>query len=580
MSSNKYDSEFERLSKSLDDDERKSLLYKLKKDKNEPQFDENLDIDIKENSYQKHIKIAKNMYHSYSFLAKLLVWITSFFLGKKKEEVVLDRMFEDIKRQIISINGAIVNFKASCLTNDFEEMIIKLSESCDLCMPMIDKYFSDPLYYNKIVSNLIEEYFEDDIKSQLINLEPKSFDTSNELIDKEVYLNEKEKRLSLFFNKISYTSFNKLNDTFINLELFVRLVSFDYKTLLYEFSNNKISISNNKYGIKFSIIADLLEKLYFIINSINFTYNDINIIENLVKVNKLDDDILAGNIEVNEYINTINKILNQVEYIKAKVPFKFIFQYFKKDILYKPQSISIKLDLIQAYKDYKRQMISNLWEDHYNTLKEINQRKMVNQLIKDYNYDSLLYFNLELKNNVDKHSHVKLAFVKKLNLIYAFIEKIYKREIEKIINKIILEGDFLRDSARNTLTSSYYILYKSIDLIKTFDEKLNTDSDYGRKINTFIKIAANEVDYAQTLQNTIIDINEDAHDLIEELYTALWNLNNTVSSFIKNNEFDTSIISNLVDIKIVGYANIITVIMKIIKQFNLFFKVYDLLDDY
>jgi len=61
-------------------------------------------------------------------------------------------------------------------------------------------------------------------------------------------------------------------------------------------------------------------------------------------------------------------------------------------------------------------------------------------LFKNYDFNTLDFFNPDLKNKIDMHSHIKLKNVKKLNILTHFIEKVYKPEIEKVINKLLIDG--------------------------------------------------------------------------------------------------------------------------------------------
>ena len=80
----------------------------------------------------------------------------------------------------------------------------------------------------------------------------------------------------------------RLRIFFTNFELIILLIIFDYKSLLINFvdnvnerlDENKI---DNKRGVYFYNVEELLERFYILIESINFDYDGIKLIDNMVE---------------------------------------------------------------------------------------------------------------------------------------------------------------------------------------------------------------------------------------------------------------------------------------------------------
>ncbi|MCK4796148.1 MAG: hypothetical protein KAT05_02135, partial [Spirochaetes bacterium] len=570
-----------RLSKNLDEEERYALLMKIKKEKETDKA--SVSNNKKKNAIQRQFKLARNEYEKSSFLTKIIILIMSIFEAKKKEEVILDRMFKEIKKEIQTKFNNIIDFKTNTLTNDFAKEILNLADACKTVFLVIDRYFGDPLYYYGFLSSILEKNFSNELKSMLEDINPRNFEIKFDYVDKEEFFMEKEKRLKKFFQHIELATYNNITSNFLNFEIIIRLIRFDYNALLYYFFKDDTSINkSNMQGTKFSIIDNLLEKLYTLINSILFDYNNIIFIEEMNEYNKQFpiSGIQTDNTFSEKEIKLIKNIFEVITNFKTKVPLRQIFQYFKKDLLYKPASLNIKINFIALYKDYKKNKINIEWENYYNKIKEINLTKLIQGLFKNYDYNTLNYFTLELKQNVDAHSYLKLKSVKKLNILTQFIEKIYKNNIEKIINRILIDGNFIKDSYRNNLSSSYYLLYNSSERIREFDKSLNPERDIGKKISTFIKISSKESEYTQTLQNTIIDVNDTSAEIIDEIFNALWNVKDLFINILNNTDADNLIVQNIHRIKVPGCINPIEVITKNTKSFDIFFKIFKYTEDY
>ena len=387
----KYDSEFERLSKNLNEEERKELLEKIQREKknyNEEEYKQGK----KESDYQRQLKIAINTYNGFSLFTKFIIWLKTIFYGKKKEEVVLDRMFNEIKKEIQYINNNIIDFKTNSFTNNFVEEILNLAEVCNNCLPVIDGYFDDTMYYQSFICEIIEDSFTEELKNLLDNINPEKFEIKSNIIEEDEFNNEKEKRIRKFFNQLSLTSFNKLNSMFENFEVIIKLITFNFKALLFDLNEKYETESSStvKYGAKYSAVGELLEKLYIILNSIDFNYEDINFIDRMIDysnknpVNKNIEDVNL----INKISELMRRVFHKIESIRIKIPFKLIFQYFKRDLLYKPSELNLSLDSIQIYKNYKRNIFNSQWEEYYSKIRDRNQEKLLNDLFKDYKFDN------------------------------------------------------------------------------------------------------------------------------------------------------------------------------------------------
>ncbi|MBN2544796.1 MAG: hypothetical protein JXB50_03300 [Spirochaetes bacterium] len=585
----KNSSQFDLLSKHLDEEERKQLLHKIKKEKNnnlivEEDYSDNLSQSKTASVYEKQIRIAQNVYDNESLLVKIIIWIVSIFTGKKKEDVVLNKLFKELKKDIIIINDGIINFESDILTNFFINEINNLYDACNLVLPVIDKFFNDTIFYNSFLSFIFEKNFDDNLRNLINELNPENYNIDSSKIDKELYLDEKKKRINNFFKHLSLFPISGLNQKFVNFETFIRFVTFDFRTLIYYFmQDNNIDASQIKYGVKFSVVETLLEKLFIILNSINFNYNDIDFIEEMIEYSHLKSEEKIGNAELyfSEIdINNIKLIFDAIDNFYEKVPLLKIFQYFKKNLLYKPQTLNLKLNFLSTYKHHKRNKIDSDWEKYYEKLLDKNQTRLIKELFGEYNFHTLEHFSLKLMETINRNSHVKLKSVKKLNILTQFIEKIYKTEIEKIINKILIDGSFFKENYRNNLSSSYYILYNCKERIKEFDKDFDLDNDVGRKLMTYLRITTPDVDYTKTLQNTIIGINESSDELIKEIIQALNYINDFLANLLEPAKKENVILLDFENIKIPGFFNSHQAVTKIKKYFDLFFKIFKGIEDF
>ncbi len=576
----KFDSEFERLARTLEPDERKALLDKIRKLKQIQSI--KIPELKKENVVKRQFNYAKTLIRKSNFFTRLIIVIISFFSNKKREEVVLTWMFNDIRKEIILKYGNLVDFKNGVLSRHFAEEILNLAEICNDLIPIINVYFKDEMYYYDFISSVLEKNFSSELTLSLDRLNPETFEIKSDFIELAEYLNEKDKRLKDFFHKLSFHSFANFERLFSRFELIIIFVNFDFKGLLYDFiKEDQMSGNVSKEGIHFFIVENLLEKLFMLLEAIDFDYDKVILIEDMQEFSKqqnLTYDSESG--FSRKDIEKIKILFQTISNFKKTVPLKLIFQYFKNDILFSPMPLRIKIDVMNLYKEYKRRIINKEWTIYFDRIGELNLKKTLDLIFPDYNFNTLEFFNQELSDLINKRSPFKIKNIKRLNLILYFLETKYKTEIEKIVNKVLLSGNFTKDTIRSNLASTYYLLHNFPQRLRSFDDNFETDKEYGRKITNYLKVNAGEIDYTRTLRNTIIDINEVSSQLVEEVFNGLWaihELSNNLADFYNARNV---LVLNFNEIKIPGYFSPTEAIKKVKEVIDLFFKVYNQIGEY
>lgn len=576
----KYESEFERLARTLEPEERKSLLDKIRKLKEIQKIQ--IPEERKENITQKQFNYAKNIIRKSNFITKIIIWFTSFFSSKKKEEVVLSWMINDIRKEISNKYNNIVDFKNGVLTKYFAEEILNIAEICNDLLPVINLNFKDEIYYYDFLSWLIEKNFNTELKLSLERLNPETFDVKSDYIEIEQYFNERDKRFKDFFQKLTYYSFNNYERFYSRFELIIILINFDFKSLLYDFIKaDQDKEDTGKEGIHFFIVENLLEKLYVLLEAIDFDYKNIIFIEDMLEFNnqQVQNVGLEGSFSGKD-IEKIKMLFSSINNFKKAIPLKLIFQYFKNDILYDPVPLRVRIDVISLYKEYKRKIITKEWLLYFDKIGEMNLKKTLDLLFPDYNFNTLDFFNLEFSEVINQKAPLKIKNVKKLNILMYFLETKYRSEIEKIVNKILINGNFTKDNTRSSLASTYYLLHNYPERIRNFDNNFDLNKDFGRKLSSYTRSTTTEIEYSRTLRNTILEINDTTNQLVEDVFNALWNINELATNLADYYNAKSVLVLNFLEIKISGYFNSIQAIKNVKEILEIFFKVYNKISDY
>jgi hypothetical protein len=579
-------SNLSKIVKDLSDEERLLLLNKLNK------LNSNSDEIVEESDKQEtkkgeavkdQISYASSIYDKGGVLYKILITLFSIFSGRSKEEVVINNELDDVKNKIRSINLDLIDFERRRINFGFIKEIIGLIKRIKDIEPVFDMFFIDTFYYYGFIGSLIENNFNDKCKQNLAGLSPDTLDSKSDYLDKAVFISEKEKRLKKFFSQIDVVFFEKIITQFNRLEILIKLIKFNYYDILKSFYLLDIDepVNQNNYA-DFANFEPLLEKLYRILNSINFSYADIGFINEMTRYCITNPSIGKNGEQIfftEEDITKITLVFEKVKEVKERIPFKMIFQYFETNLLYKPKMLRVSLDYLNIYKEYKKTFVDKLWEDHYHKVRFDNLNRLIKDLFKIYDYNTFSFFTLSLKEKVDKHSSFDLKNVRMLNVIAEFIRSIYKPKVEAIINRCLVEGIFKRDVTKSIVSTAYYTLNASVEKLKDFDLRFNEEQENGKKIYMTLKRVVTDVNFKAGLMNIIAEVNEESNKMVYELHDAIV----TIHDFLKNLmsiENPVNIpITNLEKIRIIGFPNPFVAIEKANSYFNLLSRIYKLVEE-
>lgn len=573
-------SEFLKLSKELNDEERKNLLSKIGNLKTNSKENENSSERVQEEK-KSQIVYANTIYQSGGLLYKIAIIIMSLFSGNKKEDVIIDNELNNIKKHLRLNHSSLIDFNENRLTHNFIKEIQQLARLAYQLKEVINKYFGDDFYFTSFLSGIAEEMFSDKIKTNLSELYPDTITNPQELADKTKFFQEKEKRLKIFLIQLDVMIFENINLQINKFDIINKLINFDYKDLLSSFL--LLDVNEQPKSTNFCKFeqADLsLQRLYKLLYSINFNVSDIIFLNDMLEYSQINPVNHAGDIRYNEEtIRDADKLIEYAKLLKEKIPFKEIFQYFYKDILFKIKPIRPNLNFTDIYKEYKKTIVDKLWSQYYVELRKENLDIFINNLINGYEFTSFSNFSKNLKRELEKHSPNKIVNFYTLSILYEFLISIYKIKIEIIINKILVEGIFKKDSVRANLSVSYYTLNGFSEKLREFDQKLNPDKDYGKKIYNTIKRVIADPSFKSPIINIINEINEESYKLKQEILDSFKIVFNFISSLLDATDTAANPLTNFDKIKIPGHPNSFIAVEKSMELFKKFYQIYNLIEE-
>jgi len=573
-------SEFFKLSKELNDEERKRLLSKIGNLKTDSKENEVSSEKVQEEK-KSQIVYANTVYQSGGILYRIIIMIISLFSGRKKEDVIIDNELNNIKKYLRLNYSSLIDFKENRLTHNFIKEIQQLAKLAYKIKEVVNKYFGDDFYFTSFLSVIAEEMFSDKIKTNLFELHPETIANPQELSDKTNFFQEKEKRLKKFMIQLDVVIFENINLQINKFDIINKLINFDYKDLLSSFLLLDVNEQPKSANFcKFEQIDLSLQRLYKLLYSINFSVSDIIFLNDMLEYCQINPINYPKEAQYNEEtIKDFDKLIEYAKLLKEKIPFKEIFQYFYKDILYKIKPIRPNLNFTDVYKEYKKTIVDKLWSQHYVELRKKNLDLFINNLMNGYDFNSFSNFNKNLKLELERHGPNKIVNFYTLSIFYEFLVSIYKIKIEIIINKILIEGIFKKDNVRANLFVSYYTLNGFPEKLREFDQKLNPEKDYGKKIQNTIKRVMADPSFKTPIIGIINEINDESYKLKQEIADSFKTVFNFISSLVDATEPAANPLTNFDKIKIPGHPNSFIAVEKSVELFKKFYQIYNLIEE-
>ncbi|HQJ05617.1 MAG TPA: DUF5312 family protein, partial [Spirochaetota bacterium] len=329
-------SEFDKLSKQLDEKERQELLSKISEKSGKKKVEENpafKKVNANLNKTQQ-LSIARKEFDNKSFIDKLMIMLKAVFSGRKKEDVIINEKLSKIKREIQNKYYHLINLETNVLSYRFLNLILELVDATQKVIPIVKLYFEDEKYYNSFLAYVLESQFNAATNSSYEEAKPQSLKIdANSIFDRNIYLKEKERRIKNFFSNIEKSVFENFINGVYSFDKLIRLINYNYLDLIRDFSmtNPKDKVTPNNTAL-FKSVDFKLEQLYILVNDINFTEDSVIFLNDFIeysKKNPISESIAI--LKQNFVADDVDKFYNVIDaandFLKT-VPLQKIFQYY------------------------------------------------------------------------------------------------------------------------------------------------------------------------------------------------------------------------------------------------------------
>lgn len=552
---------FDKLVNNLSTSEKSTLLSKLLKYTDESVSDEVQVAPSNEDNKSKTKEFAQKEFEKYSLFKKIIIYIFSFFRSSTIEDEVIDDELSDYKKDVSMKCSKYFDISQKKIKVAILEEIFSVSMGIEQLKSVYPKLFEDRMFFFQFVDYLIETEKKpemDEIK-QIIDLS--SLEDEDKILEKKEYNAEKERRMKLFFMKVAKIDMSNLNFDISKFNILIKYLDYDFNYLPNLFGVS--SLEDISTGLQELFITDDIINYFKRLNSLLTTLN-ISILSSktykiflqfLKELNQEAPPPTGSDADVGVFDEAVHKVMENLEDLKSSLMLEQVIKVFSRDIFYIGKPLDLGISVVDMYKMYKMPIIDKEWSKSYTNIKEKNIRHQISRIYKNYDFDSLVYFNKELVGHLEQYSNAKVKDFYTLNILKKFLESSYQEKLYPTITKIVLDGNFSKDVVKNNFISCYYTLKSGIGKINEFDDKFKDESPMQRKINNAIIKASADSAFKSILINILIDINDETQKIKTELIEAIKTLGTILNSIVNPPENKKQkILNNLELLKIPAYG--------------------------
>jgi hypothetical protein len=522
-------SRLEELSLALPEAERKELLDRISKRLEREEGEEAVPMELAEDEREKIISYEMKRA---VWWVRFLIWLRTFFSGRRKLEVFLEIKLRLLKGKIRSTNPGLTGFETRDLTPKFAR---KVFDTYSRLFPLIGAYqslTSEKSVKTQAYTYLVESRFENAKKSidQFVTA-----DEMEEIFSQSGDTEEIRKKLSTRMNdyirSVPESLFFQLEDQ-SSLHLAIgKLVLFPFTSLFRYFNFTIPETLQSGYPVfehaPVMLTLDLLEKLYVALAVMRkcapYEYAE-EPLEYYISM-KIGGPMEEGRekiqTELSRLRGQIAELTKEMEEFDKTVPLLELVRFFRRDPYYNLIFNPPKLYLKSLYFSTLKARITKDLEERLGTIKEQVINRKILDILKSQSMAELSYYKDIPGYDFRKIGLPAFSNVRSLTLCYNYVISQYKAYIQEAVQIVANTALASNRIMQNRLMQNVSGLEDLEAKIVLFDRSLSPDEDDGKQLGRFRFNVATDLILQKSYRAFVVQKDREARDLVEKIRDCL-----------------------------------------------------------
>jgi hypothetical protein len=517
-------SRLEELSAALPERERKELLERISKRMEHEDGEEAVPVELVQAEREKII--AFEMKKAY-WWTRFLVWIRTFFSGRKKAEIFLEIRLGQLKSHIRAVSPGLTGFESRDLTSKFARKLWDVYIRFSPILPIFQALFSDKENKASAFASLVESSYESSKKTL------EDFISTEEMEQIFAQTGETEeirKKLSLRMNDylrgIPESLFVKLEEQARLLVSLGKLALFPFPSF-FRYFNSTVDAPQNGYPAferaPAMLTLDLMERLHMDLLLIGKSAPDYAYVREPLNwlMTKEGTSQEPPAVHDSRLQGQIIELCQKAAEFEKSVPLLDIIRYFRKDPYYNIVFNEPRLYLKSLYFSTLKSRISAELALRIDTIKEEVIKDKIQDILKSQRLLELVHYRENPGFDFAKLGLPVFTHARSLSLTYNYLVLQYKgfiQEAVQVVANAALVGNRITQNRLMQYVSGLEDLEAKIVL---FDRSLSADEDDGKQLARFRFNVATDLILQKSYRSFVQQKDREARDLVEKTRECL-----------------------------------------------------------
>lgn len=362
-----------------------------------------------------------------------------------------------------------------------------------------------------------------------------------------VYIHQR-KQLETVLKELNTEPFKKMDSDILNLRQFVEFCHYNYTPFLQSFDSNFLS-GDMLYKPSYKEIPatkalNLLEDLYYQTSGLKITTSTADAVLALARLKKGSDLTESEQKNYVENIKKINYVLNK---LLSPEKLKLLIRYCKQDGTYEPQ--------VAKYSGSPRQDFANMLQSRFSAdeqrikseIQDETISEEVHALFPERSLEEVGSYNQVMNSLLQTEVSMSFKWIFPLRILKTFLKVYVTDQTKSLLDDLVIEGFFNNPAYKTTFSSIVYSAINADKSIAAFEETfVQGQKNSISVLESYIHDSKKDKDFFKRLEKMVQEINDDAHNVLQQQVTNLLSLYRQVGELLEDSKKTScEIISNL-----------------------------------
>jgi hypothetical protein len=522
-------SRLEELSLALPEAERKELLDRISKRMEREEGEEAVPMELAEDEREKIVSYEMKRA---VWWVRFLIWLRTFFSGRRRIDVFLEIKLGMLKGKIRSKNPGMTGFETRDLTPKFARKVFDLYSRLFPLIATYQSLTSEKNVKTQAYTSLVESRFENAKKAIGEFITPEEME---EIFSQSGDTEEIRKKLSIRMNDYIRSTPESLFyqlESQSSLHLAIgKLVLFPFASLFRYFNFTVPETLQSGYPVfehaPVMLTLDLLEKLYVGLAVMRkcapyeFAEEPLDFLIVTRNGGRGEENREKVQVELSRLRGYISELVKEVEEFDKTVPLLELVRYFRKDPYYNLMFNPPRLYLKSLYFSTLKSRISKELEEKLGTIKEQVINRKIQDILKSQKMMEFTYYREVPGYDFRKIGLPSFSNVRSLTLCNNYLSSQYKANIQEAVQIVANTALASNRITQNRLMQNVSGLEDLEAKIVLFDRSLSSDEDDGKQLGRFRFNVATDLILQKSYRAFVVQKDREARDLVEKTRDCL-----------------------------------------------------------